>query len=60
MSRIIQAEQPGAVQWTLELFPELAPSARANGDGCTRPIGPRTAGRRRRAPSGPRRSPLAH
>jgi hypothetical protein len=35
---------------TLELFPDLAPSARANGDGCTRPIGRRDRGRRLRNP----------
>jgi hypothetical protein len=44
---------------TIELFPDLAPSARANGDGCSKPIGRRAAGRRRRAVT-PRRSPLAH
>ena len=45
---------------TLELFPDLLPSARANGDGCTRPIGRRAAGRRRRAVLSPRRSPVLH
>ena len=41
---------------TLELFPLLAPSAQAHGDGCAKPIGRRAAGRRRRPPSGPRKS----
>ena len=41
---------------TLELFPLLAPSVQAHGDGCAKPIGRRAAGRRRRAPSGPRKS----
>jgi hypothetical protein len=39
---------------TLELFPELTPSARANGDGYTKPIGRRRARRsqvRRARPS---------
>ena len=33
---------------------------RGAGDGCTKPIGNRAAGRRRRAVSAPRRSPVAH
>jgi hypothetical protein len=46
----------------LELFPpgiDLGACLPA-GDSCAKPIGPRAAGRRRRAPSRPRRSPLAH
>jgi len=39
---------------TLELFPDLVPSVPANGDGCTKPIGRRTRGRRRG--SAPRKS----
>jgi hypothetical protein len=43
----------------LELFSDLLPSARANADGCAKPIGRRAAGRRRRAGPTVRRSPLA-
>jgi hypothetical protein len=39
---------------TLELFPDLVPSVPANGDGCTKPIGRQTRGRRRS--SAPRKS----
>jgi hypothetical protein len=44
---------------TLELFSDLLPSARANADGCAKPIGRLAAGRRRRAGPTVRRSPLA-
>jgi hypothetical protein len=44
---------------TLELSPDLASSGRANGDGCTKPIGRRARGRRRG--SAPRKSSaIAH
>ena len=39
---------------TLELFPDLVPSVPASSDGCTKPIGRRTRGRRRG--SAPRKS----
>ena len=45
----------------LELFPDIdLGTRRGSGDSCAKPIGNRNAGRRRRAVSAPRRSPLAH
>ena len=45
----------------LELFADInLGTRRGPGDGCAKPIGNRNAGRRRRAVSAPRRSPVTH